>query len=123
MKLKRTILPLIYSAFFTFCPTTYSQNNPSELYPVVQNNKWEYINKEGKIIIIPQFDGADEFTYGVAAIQIGKKYGYIDRSRKIIIRPIFDVASQFSNGLAGMVINDKVGFIDKPGKFIIKPQL
>jgi hypothetical protein len=32
---------------------------PSGLFPVQQNGKWGFINRDGKIVIEPQFDDVD----------------------------------------------------------------
>ena len=73
--------------------------------PVVQQNKWGYINKAGEIIINPQFDGAGEFSEGVAGITISGKMGYIDKTGKIIINPQFESAGEFIDGLARISID------------------
>jgi len=32
------------------------------------NNKWGFVNEEGKIVIEPQYDNAKSFSYGLAAV-------------------------------------------------------
>lgn len=58
----------------------------SELFPVVQNGKWGYINKIGKIIIKPQYGYAKHFSEGLAPVWIDGKYAYINTLGKIIIK-------------------------------------
>ena len=53
-----------------------------------------------RIIIKPQFDEADSFSEGLAAVRVGAKYGYIDKQGKIVIKPQLDCAGPFSEGLA-----------------------
>lgn len=91
------------------------------------HNKFGFIDKTGKTVIEPQFDGAESFSEGLAVVRVGKKSGYIDKTGKIVIEPQFDGASSFSEGLAGIVVRDeeseeKWGFIDKTGKIVINPQ-
>src|SRR5258705_7792584 len=74
-----------------------------------------------RIVINPQFDEADSFSEGLAAIRAGAKYGYIDKQGTIVIKPQFDFAGLFSEGLAGVGIGSKVGYIDKQGNFVITP--
>jgi hypothetical protein len=100
------------------------------LYPIVQNGKWGYIDKTGKIEIEPQFDKAYKFSEELARIRIGDektgKYGYIDTTGKFVVNPQFDDAGEFSEGLSWVRIGDietgKFGFINNNGKFVISPQ-
>ena len=103
---------------------------PSGLFPIQQDGKWGYIDKEGKLVIPSQFDRADLFLEGLALINVGfkpgylqgriggdnGKWGYIEPTGKIVIKPQFDNARSFSEGLALVWIGRKAGFIDKAGK-------
>jgi hypothetical protein len=89
------------------------------------------------IRVKPQFELADEFSNGLAAVEVGGKaekfgerlyrhisgkWAYISKTGEIIIPPRFDFADQFSEGLARIKLGDKWGYIDKTGKIIIQPQ-
>ncbi len=82
-----------------------------------------YIDKTGKVVIKPQFDGdsARDFYEDLAAVKIGGKWGYIDKTGKVVIKPQFDDAVYFQEGLAGVEIGGKLGYIDKTGKYVWKP--
>jgi hypothetical protein len=92
--------------------------------------KWGYIDKTGAIKIQPQFDGAGDFSDGLAgvmAVEGGvQKYGYIDTSGTLVIKPQFDWESSFSEGLAavgaGSAEDLRCGFIDKTGRTVIPMQ-
>jgi hypothetical protein len=77
---------------------------------------------------ILQFDEADDFSEGLAKVEINGKSGFIDRSGKIVIKADFkgdagfNAAGSFYEGLAPVSINGKYGFIDKAGNLKIKPQ-
>lgn len=83
--------------------------------PVWHRGKQGYIDKTGKFVINPQFDGAGDFSEGLARVCIGGSYppccggkwGYIDRTGKILINPQFDYAEDFSEGLAVVDIGAK----------------
>ena len=94
MKIIRIVLLLIPLIFFATLLMAAGQDQTGKLYPVRQQGKWGFINREGKIVIRPQFDGAEEFTEDLAPVQIGNKHGYIDRAGKIVIPPRFDQAIQ-----------------------------
>jgi hypothetical protein len=58
-----------------------------DLWPVKKDNKWGYIDKTGRLIIPFQFDTADYFSEGLAAVGIGEKTGYIDKTGKFVVPP------------------------------------
>lgn len=83
--------------------------------------KYGYINKNGVIAIKVQYDRAQYFSEGLAAVAFGYKYGYIDKQGNTVIGMQFGEAGDFSEGLAAVRIDGKWGFIDKSGKMVIKP--
>ncbi len=107
-------------------------NNNNPLYQITVANKTGFIDKTGKIVIQPKFDGErymlNDFSEGLAELKDMKalseypfsKEGYMDTSGRIVIKPQFDVAYDFSNGRAHVVIGDLSSFIDKTGKQVIK---
>ena len=95
------------------------------LRKVIVGNKYGYSDVYGRIVIKPQFNQAEGFFDGLAAVQIENnegKWGYIDKKGHIIIKPIYDSANNFSDGLALVISNNpfKSGYIDKNGKIAIQ---
>jgi WG containing repeat len=82
----------------------------------IAGGKIGYIDKSGKVVIPPEFDGGSRFSEGLAAVWIGNKAGYIDKTGKFIIPPQFDFAYPFYEGLAEVEIGDKYGYIHHPLK-------
>jgi len=68
------------------------------------DGKYGYINQTGNFIIQPQFEDADSFSEGLAAVRINGKYGYIDKTGQILIEPQFDHATEFMAGAALVTI-------------------
>ena len=92
------------------------------------NGKWGYIDNTGNLAIAPQYDAADSFNEGLAAIKINDKYGYINKKGETVINPQFDKAASFSNGLAAVGMNNEkkgaalYGYINQEGKYTINTQ-
>src|SRR5438445_11278325 len=63
------------------------------LYPIVENGKFGYIDRNARIAIKPQFDDAKFFSEGLARVKIGKKWGFIDRTGNVLIAPQFELSS------------------------------
>lgn len=128
MKVKTFLMMFAVLATFLL-PSCKSVINPlggketTSLYPIRQNDKNGYINRQGEIVIQPQFEVTFPFSEGLAVVCISReKCGYIDETGKFVINPQFKHAYRFSEGLAAVVTEDKLGYIDKTGKYIINPQ-
>ena len=80
-----------------------------------------FVDRTGKVVIPPRFEGTSNFSEGLAAVRINGKWSFIDRGGKVI-SPEFDSAGNFSEELAPVNMNGKWGFIDKTGKVAIPPQ-
>ena len=80
-------------------------------------DKYGYLNKEGRIIVAPQFDEAYSFSDGLAIVRVGDKYGAIDKSGNFAINAVWDDLSECGEGR--MVFYDatakKCGLIDLNG--------
>ncbi len=85
-----------------------------------------YINSRGKTVIETQYDEADQFTDGMAAVGFDEKYGYINKKGESVINPQFDKAGAFAEGLAPVGVEGKnstfYGYINKKGEYVISPQ-
>jgi len=104
-----------------------------------ETGKYGFMDKYGKIVIKPQFDGVESFSGGLAKVNIGAKWkdkegylhprqlregkwGLVDETGKIICKPQFDYMGKFTEGIAPIEKHGKWGYIDKIGNIIIKPQ-
>jgi hypothetical protein len=80
-----------------------------------------YINKEGRLVIEPQFTHGSKFSEGLAGVEKDGRFGYIDRKGELLIPLKFGRAGLFAGGLAAVEYEGRQGYIDKTGKFVIKP--
>jgi len=111
-------------------PARYKPGN-SGLYPINVKGKYGFMDRSGKTVITPQFDGAFGFSEGLAHVRVGTKSGYINTKGVVVITPQFDDAMQFQYGRAAVKLccgrwaqpkqGDRFGFIDKDGKYIGTP--
>src|SRR5688572_12264455 len=112
------------------------QVTQKKLFPVVQADKFGFIDEHGRLVIEPQYGGSlyggASFSEGLAAVRTSDGWVYINQSGEIVLRTNFDSAGSFSEGLAavgvaktraGRTPHDlQWGFIDKTGKIVIEPQ-
>jgi len=79
--------------------------------------RWGYINDEGKTVIEPRFEYAEEFQEnGLAIVQINGHSSLIDSNGREKVKPVYLFIAPFSEGRA--VVSDDKGYflIDEAGK-------
>lgn len=106
----------------TAIPFIYDFINPFDengLAYAKDKGKEFYINKEGKVIIPPDYDELGLFSEGMLSAKRKGKYGFLNIKGDLIIPMIYDGTGFFSQGLCIVSKNKKYGFIDKKGKVII----
>lgn len=102
----------------------------SEVYPfndgmaiiVDVEGQYGFIDKSGTVIVIPQFNDAENFSEGLAAVENNGNWGYIDKKGNMVINMQFDAAFNFNDGIAAVVSGSQCGLIDKKGNYVINPQ-
>lgn len=75
----------------------------ASLKPAQQGDKWGYVDLAEKFRIPVQFDSADSFSEGVAAVELNKRFGYIDTDGHFVIQPKYFRAGPFMEGFAWVV--------------------
>jgi len=85
--------------------------------------KWGFIDKNGRIVINPQFRQTRLFSDGLCAVcNDDDLWGYIDRKGILVINYQYTDCGNFQNGYVPINFNNAWGVIDKETKFIINPQ-
>ncbi len=105
---------------------------------IMLNRKYGFIDKDGKVIVKPQFDRAGDFNEGMAQVKmiiqdtdnktVIPKYGFINSKGEYAINlqtywTTSEYSSPFCEGL--LLITDKegkCGYINQEGKIVINPQ-
>jgi hypothetical protein len=78
------------------------------------------INRDGKIVLPAKPYYINEFSEGLAEIEIDGKSGVIDDRGEMVIPPIFNRVFPFSEGVAKFIRGDEQGLIDRKGKILFK---
>ncbi|MEP6961121.1 MAG: WG repeat-containing protein [Acidobacteriota bacterium] len=109
-------------------PCSYYSSGPCSLEPItvpgtgpgrdsrhLQECRWSYIDKSGKRLFASDFEQAQDFSEGLAAVKVAGKWGFIDKRGIFLITPRYPSAEGFSNGLAFVNDGTTSGFIDTSG--------
>ena len=80
------------------------------------NSRWNYINREGKIISPQWFDDAWVFKEGFAIVENNNKYNYINREGKIISPQWFVWVFNFDKGFGEVELNNKPYLLNTNGQ-------
>ena len=99
------------------------------LAPVEINDKWQFIDRTGKVAITTNFPSSSDiatFSEGLAAVNSAGGAKFIDKNGKVVIETPFDWADKFVNGIARVKRAQKngtvsSGYIDRAGKVIWEP--
>jgi len=96
---------IVITALLASC-TRNKASQEVELFPVKMGDKYHYVNRDGQIIINPQFGNASVFRDGLALVCTAgyeSNWGFIDEDGQYVINPIYENATIFSEGLAWVV--------------------
>ncbi|MEP1139417.1 MAG: WG repeat-containing protein, partial [Balneola sp.] len=97
-------------------------DNTVELYPILLDGEWGYIDKNGSVKIEPQFQNADVFSDGLARVRYRWSWKYINENGDFEIEGDFQSIENFNDGLAAVRIDDRWGYINKKGNFAVNPR-
>lgn len=100
------------------------ESSGTNLYPVFENGKWGFKNKEDKTLISPIYDSIKEYhSQGLAPVRKDGKWGFIDEKGEEVISCKFEDVKLFDDqGYAAFCENGKWGYMDMSGKVIVKAQ-
>lgn len=110
----------IFLLFLSFQLGVFAQTNSKAawLFPIVEGDKYGFINRNREVIIPPKFRSVTSFSEGLVAVREAGQYGYIDATGAYVIPPIFDYAEPFKKGKAIAYQEGQPYFINKKGDLL-----
>ncbi|MGH1387164.1 WG repeat-containing protein [Kordia sp.] len=98
-----------------------SQKTSEELlFRIIEDDLWGFMDKEGTIVIQPQFREVGYFSDGLATVLKNGMYGFIDKKLNTVIPTKYDLAYPFHNGMAKVYLDGKPLFIDTKGNIVFE---
>lgn len=80
---------------------------------------WGYIDKQGRMAIVPAYEHASRFQNGLAAVSQGHLWGYIDTKGQWAIKPRYTRATGFNAEGTALVEDGELNLlIDRQGKVV-----
>lgn len=71
-----------------------------------KDGKWGFVDSEGNVAIVPEYDEAKSFSNGLAAVCKDGKWGFINRANELVIDYQFAMADYFNAEGSCMVRTD-----------------
>ncbi len=90
------------------------------LFNAKRDGKWVYQDEAGNIVLRTEFERAESFFEGRAAVVVEGEWGFIDETGRLVIPAEYEWAMYFSEGLAPVKKNGKWGYIDRSGTMVIE---
>ncbi|QHT71243.1 WG repeat-containing protein [Rhodocytophaga rosea] len=91
------------------------------LYPIpgTLGRQWGFMNREGKVVIEPQFAQVGEFSEGLCWVYVGNKAGFINTKGEMVIPPQFTSIKDFVEGRSiGLLEDGNYVAIDTKGTIV-----
>jgi WG repeat protein len=97
------------------------------LFPITVKDKYGAINRDGKVVIPPEYEEAIVMREGLARVRKGSRVAYLDASGRRVIEPQEMTSELFSQGVVpamGRSAEGKMlyGYLDRKGAWRIAPQ-
>jgi hypothetical protein len=97
----------------------YVGNMSDGLILAEKDEKWGFIDINGKIVLPIKHENAYSFSGGLAPVKINNHYVFINANCNIAIPLKYDNAYSFTEGLAAVEIKGKHGYINHNGENVI----
>jgi hypothetical protein len=91
-----------------------------EFIGVKIDNRWGFVDMNGKLRIANRYDNVGQYNEGLAPIRILSRWGYVNKREEIIVQPAYDTVYSFTGGVCEVVKKGKYGLIDAQGKITLE---
>ncbi len=91
-----------------------------EFIGVKIDDRWGFVDVNGKLRISNQYENVGFFNEGLAPIKILGRWGYINKREDLIVQPRYDTVYHFQGGLCEVVRKGKYGLINSKGKITLE---
>jgi hypothetical protein len=92
-----------------------------DFYRILKDNKFGFVDTDGKLRIANRYDSARKFTESMAPFQLRGKWGFINKQEVLAVQPIFEWVGEFDRGICVVRLNGQYGLIDKNGDWVLRP--
>lgn len=96
-----------------------AQQQPLVPYYDASKQLWGFADENHKLIVTPKYNRVDDFSDGLAWVELKDKCGFIDTKGKEVIPPIYQSAESFYGGYSVVQIKENYAVIDKKGNYVV----
>jgi hypothetical protein len=96
------------------------RNMQEDFIGVKIDDRWGFVDINGKLRIANQYENIGPFNEGLAPIKILGRWGYIDKREDIIVQPGYDTVFRFQGGLCEVMKKGKYGLINAKGQITLE---
>jgi hypothetical protein len=87
------------------------------------DGRYGFLDANGKRVIMPQFEVADDFENNRAIVQVKNKYGLIDRAGNFVVQPQYEFIFNLGEGYyQAKDSQGRTGVVDSTGKVVLEPR-
>ncbi|MEM7297893.1 MAG: WG repeat-containing protein [Bacteroidota bacterium] len=90
-----------------------------DYFLIMKNDRWGYVDTQGRLRISNRYEDARTFSQGFAAIRLRGKWGFINKSEELIVQPYYDEVGNFHNNRCIVKSNGMQGLIDEEGAEVL----
>ena len=109
---------LLVAAIAASPPARVPKQDPG-FFPIVQDGKWGFIDRTGKVIVPPRYERTGDVHEGLVQVWEDGASHFIDTHGQTVPMPPFDVIGEFSEGVAplnrGQRRDANLGLLLEPG--------
>ncbi len=96
-------------------------NHSEGFYRIMKDDKYGFIDHNGKLRIANRYDSIGDFHGGMCAIKLRGGWGYVNKQEQLVVQPIYEEVGDYDDGFSIVKVDGNYGVIDREGNWIIRP--